>query len=149
MILNTDKKNHNQDSLYNKILLLSRNKLFYSNFNLQDSFQNRINLIFFHISFLLINIKKKNLDSIYKKFYQQMFDYIFNQIEINMRELGHGDVTVNKNMKFLVKVFYDILLNCENYSFKNEIEKAHLLKKHLIVANMQKSSNYDDGRRRF
>ena len=27
-----------------------------------------------------------------------------------MRENGFGDVTVNKNMKFLVKTFYNILL---------------------------------------
>ena len=27
-----------------------------------------------------------------------------------MRELGYGDVTVNKNMKSLNKIFYDILL---------------------------------------
>ena len=35
--------------LYNNILKLSRNKLFYTKFDLADTFQNRINLIFFHI----------------------------------------------------------------------------------------------------
>ena len=41
--------------LYNKILLLSRNKLFYTNFDLNDNFQNRIHLIFIHVSF---NVEK-------------------------------------------------------------------------------------------
>ena len=48
-----------------------------------------------------------------------MFDYIFQKIDLNMREIGHGDMMVNKNMKFLVKVFYNILLNCENYKKKS------------------------------
>ena len=48
--------NRAQCRLYNKILSLSRNKIFYTNFGLSDTFQNRIYLIFLHISFL--NIKK-------------------------------------------------------------------------------------------
>ena len=47
-----------------------------------------------------------------------MFDFIFNKIELNMREIGYSDMTINKNMKFLVKIFYNILLNCENYKKK-------------------------------
>ena len=42
------KNKNNEIKLYNKILLLSRNKLLYTNFKLNDTFQNRINLIFFH-----------------------------------------------------------------------------------------------------
>ena len=97
---------YQEDKLYNKILLLSRNKLLYTKLNLKDSFQNRINLIFLHISFLFIKIKHNNVNSHYKEFYQKMFDIVFKKIELNMREVGHGDVTVNKNMKFLVKIFY-------------------------------------------
>ena len=107
--------NKQTNNLYNSILLLSRSKLFYTKFNLIDTFQNRIHLIFFHISFIFIKIKHENKNNIYKVFHQKMFDLIFNKIEINMREIGYGDVSVNKNMKFLVKIFYSILLNCEKY----------------------------------
>ena len=48
-----------------------------------------------------------------------------------MREIGYGDMTVNKNMKFLVKIFYNILLNCENYKKKNLRDKNKFLLKHL------------------
>ena len=41
-----------ESNLYNNILLLSRNELFYTKLDLTDTFQNRINLIFIHISFL-------------------------------------------------------------------------------------------------
>ena len=110
--------NTQEDALYNNILLLSRNKLFYTKFDVIDTFQNRIHLIFIHISFIFIKIKQNNKDQMYKIYYQKMFDLIFKNIELNMREIGYGDVVVNKNMKFLVKAFYNILLNCENYKKK-------------------------------
>ena len=49
----------NEDKLYNKILLLSRNKFFYTKLALSDTFQNRINLIFMHIAFIFINMREK------------------------------------------------------------------------------------------
>ena len=124
--------------LYNKILLLSRNKLFYTKFNLADTFQNRICLIFIHISFIFIKIKHNSENIKYKNFYQKMFDLLFEKIELNMREIGHGDVTVNKNMKFLVKTFYNILLNCENYQNKSINSKNIFFSKHLKYNDMRK-----------
>ena len=84
------------------------------------------------------------MNSHYKEFYQKMFDIVFKKIELNMREVGHGDVSVNKNMKFLVKIFYDVLLNCENYNRKSLNEKKLFLLKHLGVNYYKKSPNYDD-----
>ena len=107
--------NKQEDILYNNILLLSRNKLFFTKFNLNDTFQNRIYLIFIHISFLFIKIKQTNQKQKYKNFYQKMFDLIFKKIELNMREIGYGDIAVNSKMKNLVKSFYNILLKCKNY----------------------------------
>ena len=45
-----------------------------------------------------------------KKFPQDIFDNIFLNIEYHIRELGYGDVAVNKKMKELLRFFYDILL---------------------------------------
>ena len=138
-LLNNNKSQESR--LYNKILFLSRNKFFYTKIGLKDTFQNRINLIFIHISFLLIKINKKNKSTTYNKFYQKVFNLAFNKIELNMREIGHGDMTVNKNMKFLVKIFYNILLNCENYSKKSLNNKNIFLLKYLEQNDDQKSNN--------
>ena len=135
------KNSPHEDVLYNNILLLSRNKLFFTKFCLADSFQNRIYLIFIHISFLFIKIKQDNHKQIYKIFYQKMFDLIFNNIELNMREIGYGDTVINKNMKFLVKNFYNILLNCENYKNKNIKSKKLFLLKFLTQIESQKSTD--------
>jgi cytochrome b pre-mRNA-processing protein 3 len=132
-----------EKTLYSKIIHLSRNKLLYTEFGLNDTFQNRIYLIFIHISFLFNKIKNNNDASLYKDFYQKMFDYTFSQIEINMREMGYGDVTVNKKMKFLVRSFYNILLNCESYQKKSLKLKTSFINNYLTFnfdVNRQHSS---------
>ena len=80
------KVKHNKTSintLYNNILLLSRNKLFYTKFELSDTFQNRIHLIFMHISFIFAKIKLEKEKKKYEVFYQNTFDLIFRKIFIN------------------------------------------------------------------
>ena len=130
-----------ENKLYIKILFLARNKLFYTKLGLVDTFQNRINLIFLHVSFLFIKIKQRDNSQLYKEFFQKMFDFVFNKIELNMREIGYGDMMINKNMKFLVKVFYDILLNCENYKKKSIKSKNLLLLKYLKQNTDKKSTD--------
>ena len=116
-------KKHN-NKLYNKLTELSRNKFFYRDTQLMDNFQTRILLIFFHLSIILKISKKTNL----KKKTQEIFDNIFQNIEYHMRELGHGDVSVNKNMKNLNKIFYDILYNLDQDLYDTEKSKKLLMK---------------------
>ena len=128
--------------LYNNILFLARNKLFYTKFDLIDTFQNRIHLIFIHISFIFIKIKLNNKSQVYKIFYQKIFDLIFYKIELNMREIGFGDTSINKNMKFLVKTFYSILLNCENFNEKSLNVKKMFFLKYLTHNNVKEKGDY-------
>ena len=44
--------------LYNKLVELSRNIFFYKKVKLKDNFETRINLVFIHLSLILIGIKK-------------------------------------------------------------------------------------------
>ena len=69
-----------------------------------------------------------------------MFDLIFDKIALNMREIGYSDMMINKNMKFLVKIFYNILLNCENYKKKNVKNKNLFLLKYLSQNENKKST---------
>ena len=134
--------NTNEVILYNNILLLSRNKIFYTKFDLADTFQNRINLIFIHISFIFIKIKQKKDNKIFNVFQQRLFDLVFNKIEVNMREIGYGDVSVNKKMKFLVKSFYNILLNCENFRKQSRETKESFFSQYLEINNIDKKHDY-------
>ena len=97
-------KKHNSD-LYNTLLTLSRNLYFYNKINLKDTYETRVYLMFIHFSIFLVIFKQKK-----KSFPQEIYDSLFFYIENNLRELGQGDVAVNKKMKILNKIFYDILL---------------------------------------
>jgi len=140
-MFNNTKLNKYDNILYNKILSLSRNKLFYSKLNLLDTMDNRINLIFIHISFLFIKVKNIDKNQNYKLFSQRIFDLVFSKVELNLREIGHGDVMVNKKMKLLVKYFYSILFDCENYRDKKLSEKISIMNKYLTLNNNNKSHN--------
>ncbi len=110
--------------MYNKIVFLTRENLFYKDLKMSDSFSNRIYLIFFHLCFIIITLKNKESE---KKEQQEIFDFFFKQIELNCRELGYGDVTVNKKMKNLIRLFYEILIQCHNWKQLKIDEKNELL----------------------
>ena len=141
MIKNSKKVKSQEATLYNNILLLSRNELFYTKFDLSDTFQNRIHLIFIHISFIFIKTKIDMKDNEYKTFYQKLFDLLFKQIELNMREVGYGDVSVNKYMKALIKSFYNILLYCENYKNEKQESKNIFFSRYLKTNIVEKMAN--------
>ncbi len=111
--------------MYNTLLVLSRNSFFYKTVGLKDSFETRIYLMFIHFSILMIIFKKKG-----SKLDQKSYDFFFHNIEYNLRELGFGDVTVNKKMKDLNKILYDILLKIDN---KKDINNSFELNQSLII----------------
>ena len=119
--------------LYNKLVELSRNIFFYKKILLKDNFETRINLIFVHMSLILIVLKGKN-----KKFPQEIFDNIFLNIEYHIRELGYGDVTVNKKMKTLTRVFYDILLKIKKADIKDFSINKSLLTTYFEPENIDR-----------
>ena len=126
--------NKHNNSLYNKLVELSRNIFFYKELGLPDKLETRIMLVFLHFSLILIILKKKGI-----KFNQKIYDNIFQNIEFNMRELGHGDVSVNSKMKLLNKIFYDILLKLE---VKNS--KDFELNKDIIIKHLFAELSYND-----
>ena len=117
----TNIKNHNLD-LYNTLLTLSRNLYFYNKVFLKDTFETRIYLMFIHFSIILIISKKLKV-----KFSQKSYDNLFHSIENNLRELGFGDVAVNKKMKEFNKILYDILLKV------NKSDTDVVINKDLII----------------
>ena len=123
----TFKKHSNNSDLYNTLLRLSRNLFFYNNIKLNDNFETRILLMFFHFSIMMIISKKKG-----KKFDQNSYDSLFHNIENNLRELGFGDVSVNKKMKDFNKIFYDILLKIESNNNKKKVNTLEINSKLIL-----------------
>ena len=98
------KKNNNVKEIYQNIVKISRSKSFYIDFDLDDSFETRFDLIIFH-AFIIFYFFKKNYSN-RSEISQGLFDYMFNDFENNLREMGFGDIAVNKKMKNFIKAFY-------------------------------------------
>ena len=78
--------------------------------------------MFIHFSIILIIFKNKSVE-----FNQKTYDSLFNNIENNLRELGFGDVSVNKKMKDYVNLFFSILEKIEKWDISNISEKKQTL----------------------
>ena len=131
-------KSHN-NSLYNKLVELSRNIFFYNKITLKDNFETRINLIFVHFCIILIVFKQKK-----KECPQKIFDNVFLNIEYHIRELGHGDVTVNKKMKILTRIFYDILLKINKRQLEGFESNIEILKTYFELTPTDNYKLIDD-----
>ena len=125
------KKHNNQ--LYNNLVKLSRNKFFYENVKIKDRIESRVLLIFFHFALLLSSTKINNK----KNETQAIFDNIFQNIEYTIRELGEGDVAVNKKMKKLTQIFYDILIKLDTRKTALVDNESSLLKKYFKDQNSE------------
>ena len=123
--------------MYNNLLTLSRNFFFYKRIKLPDNFETRIYLMFIHFSIMMIVSKKKGV-----KFDQKSYDILFFNIENNLRELGFGDVSVNKKMKEFNKLLYDILLKIEQIKDKSFAINKKLIFKYFEGLNDQDNQRY-------
>ena len=110
-------------NIYNNLIKLTRNKTLYNNFSNQDTFSDRLILFLFHFGFFL-KVFKKNND---KKIIQDIFDYNFKQLELSIRELGYGDVSINKKMKEYVNLFYSIIEKIEIWENSDVNYRANII----------------------
>ena len=151
-------KSKNVEKIYQNIVRISRSKYFYIQLNLNDDFETRFDLIILHL-FVIFYFYKLN-PSKNSNLSQDLFDFAFNDIENNLREMGFGDIAVNKKMKLFIRAFYgriakysesiDLYKNNNNKSllqqtilnnlYKGKIEKKAILME--LADYMIKNINY-------
>tara|TARA_Y100001970_G_C14030360_1_gene748266 strand:+ start:85 stop:651 length:567 start_codon:yes stop_codon:yes gene_type:complete len=95
--------------IYQNIIERSRAKFFYLNMNIDDKFESRFDIIILH-SFIIFYFLK-NISDEEKKLSQFLFDYMFEDFDNNLREMGFGDIAVNKKMKVFITAFYGRIAN--------------------------------------
>ena len=117
-------------NIYNNLVRFSRNKLIFSSFTQNDTFSDRLIIFLFHFGFFLKEFKKTQD----KELLQEIFDYIFKELEISIREIGYGDASINKKMKTYVNSLYSIIEKIEGW------DKLSLESKNQIFTSFL---NYD------
>ena len=114
--------NKNYINIYNNLVKFSRNKSIFSLFTENDTFSDRLLIFLFHFGFFLKEYKNTQD----KELLQEVFDYIFKELEISIREIGYGDASINKKMKTYVNSLYSILEKINNWDNLNSSEKNQI-----------------------
>ena len=130
--------NDNYLNIYNNLIKLTRNKTLYVNKSNNETFSDRLILFLLHFAFFLKSYKDQ--DS--KKVFQELYDFVFRQIELSIREVGYGDATINKRMKDYVSFLYFVIDKVEMWEKLNSNEKSEIFSKYLKVH--KKSGYYID-----
>ena len=127
--------NKNYLNIYNNLIKLTRNKTLYVNKSNNETFSDRLILFLLHFAFFLKSYKDQNN----KKVFQELYDFVFRQIELSIREVGYGDATINKRMKDYVSFLYFVIDKVELWGKLDLNEKSEIFSKYLKV---HKESSY-------
>ena len=108
--------------IYNNLINYTRNKDLYKHLNREDNFSDRLTLFLLHFAFFLKNFKTEEN----KNILQEIYDYIFRQLELSIREIGYGDQSINKKMKDYINLFHSMV---SEIHFWDDLKKSDKLKK--------------------
>ena len=114
-------------NIYNNLVNLTRNKDIYVNFTKNDTFSDRLIIFLFHFAFILKVFKKDNT----KQILQEIYDYIFKQLELSIREIGYGDVSINKKMKIYINSFYSIIDRIDDWDNLDNMARKEIFDNYL------------------
>tara|TARA_B100000900_G_C20507052_1_gene686334 strand:- start:146 stop:616 length:471 start_codon:yes stop_codon:yes gene_type:complete len=123
---------NNYLDIYNNFIKLTTNKSLYKGLlGKQDDFSDRLTLFLIHFAFFLKEYK--NLEN--QKILQEIYDFIFRQLELSIREIGYGDQSINKKMKDYINIFHGIV---SEIHFWNKLEYSEKEKKiSLFLTNFK------------
>ena len=117
-------------NIYNNLIKLTRNKKLY-NIKKNDTFYDRMIILFFHLSFIFKIYKTSET----RENLQNFFDYCVRQIELSIREIGYGDATINKKMKEYINLLFSIIDKIHVWEKKNNNEKLKIIKIYIDDSN--------------
>ena len=124
--------------IYNNLINFTRNKELYRNLQREDNFSDRLTLFLLHFSFFLKNFKNEEN----KKILQEIYDYIFRQLELSIREIGYGDQSINKKMKDYINLFHSMVSEIHFWDSLNRSDK--LKKISIFLSDFHNNENLID-----
>ena len=100
-----NKKNNSEiEYYYNNIVLLARNKRLYIQGGVPDTIDGRFELIILHCHLFVNRLILAGIEE--KAFAQKLINYMFRDFDRSLREIGVGDLSVGKKIKFMVSSYY-------------------------------------------
>ena len=114
----------NYINIYNNLVNFSRNKKLFKTFTKEDVFSDRLFIFMLHFGFFLKNFKNNEK----QQEIQNIYDYIFKQLELSIREIGYGDMSINKKMKTYLSTFHYLLKKIDIWEKLSNNKKDDLLR---------------------
>ena len=106
---------------------MTTNKNLYLNMTKQDTFSDRLILFLLHFAFFLKVFKNEQNT----KILQEIYDFIFRQVELSIREIGYGDQSINKKMKDYINLFHSIVSDLHFWETYDNLEKQKKISNYL------------------
>ena len=127
------------DSFYFKIVNVSRNRAFYDDLLVPDTIDGRFDLLVLFSIFLTYYLSRCGSKG--RELSQNLFDKIFLDLDLSLRELGAGDAGVHIKIKNMIKSYMGRQkVYCE--SFENNNFKK--LENHIIKNIYRNTTHYND-----
>ncbi len=107
---------------YYKCLEASRRQEFYTEYGVADTFDGRFDMLCLLMSIYMQKLSQDTEKT--KQFSQKLFDTMFKDIDVTLREMGAGDLGVGKRVKVMSESFMGRLTK---YSQSVENKDANML----------------------
>lgn len=104
--------------LYESALQSVRSPVFYTEYEVPDSFDGRFDLLLIHLFIILQRLQGRED---YQQISQDVFDVTFKNMDQTLREMGIGDMGIPKHMKRMMKAF-----NGRMHSYQAAIDPSKL-----------------------
>ena len=127
------------DSFYKKIVDISRNKFFYKDLSVLDTIDGRFDLLVFFSIIFIFFLSKCGSKGV--ELSQILFDKIFLDLDLSLRELGAGDAGVHLKIKKMVNAY---MARQKAYCHCLTINDFEMLKKHVIKNIYRNIDRFED-----
>lgn len=92
------------NEMYQLIVQQARDPKFYRDFSVPDTVDGRFEMISLHVFLVLRRLRRSSEGA--SKLSQALFDYMFEDMDLCLREMGAGDMGVGKRVKSMIQAFY-------------------------------------------
>jgi cytochrome b pre-mRNA-processing protein 3 len=91
-------------AIYGAVVAQARNPLFYAELGVPDTVDGRFDMIVAHAMLVMRRLRVEGEAG--AETAQELFDYMFKDMDRSLRELGVGDMSIGKHIKKMSKAFY-------------------------------------------
>ena len=91
------------EKLYAAAIEVARRPIFYEQFGVKDSVDGRFDSLSLVVILIMRRLKNCGVDG--KEISQQLFDSMFADMDLSLREMGAGDIGVSKRVRVMAEAF--------------------------------------------